>query len=72
MAKIKVEPGNVTPLFLLFLTFLVLKLTKVVSWSWAWVTAPLWGGIALSAAFMAAIGAFVLVVAILERLRGRP
>lgn len=26
----------------LFLVFLVLKLTKLISWSWWWVTAPLW------------------------------
>jgi hypothetical protein len=26
----------------LFLVFLVLKLTKVIDWSWWWVTAPLW------------------------------
>ena len=31
--------------FLLFLTFLVLKLTGVITWSWWWVTAPLWGGV---------------------------
>ena len=30
------------PLFLLFLVFLVLKLTEVITWSWWWVTAPLW------------------------------
>mgnify|MGYP003289384901 FL=1 len=36
---------------LLFITFLVLKLTHVIDWSWWWVTAPLWGGIALVAAF---------------------
>lgn len=34
-------------MFLLFLTFMVLKLTNVIAWSWWWVTAPLWGGIAL-------------------------
>lgn len=28
---------------LLFLVFLVLKLCKVINWSWWWVTAPLWG-----------------------------
>lgn len=28
---------------LLFITFLVLKLTEVIDWSWWWVTAPLWG-----------------------------
>lgn len=26
----------------LFITFLVLKLTQVIDWSWWWVTAPLW------------------------------
>jgi NADH:ubiquinone oxidoreductase subunit 6 (subunit J) len=26
----------------LFTVFLVLKLTKVIAWSWWWVTAPLW------------------------------
>lgn len=26
----------------LFLVFLVLKLTNVIDWSWWWVTAPLW------------------------------
>lgn len=29
---------------LLFLVFLVLKLTGHITWSWWWVTAPLWGG----------------------------
>lgn len=28
---------------LLFLVFLVLKLTYVIDWSWWWITAPLWG-----------------------------
>ena len=32
---------------LLFLVFLVLKLCNVISWSWWWVTAPLWGPLAL-------------------------
>lgn len=27
---------------LLFLVFLVLKLTHVIDWSWWWITAPLW------------------------------
>lgn len=31
----------------LFLVFLVLKLTNVIAWSWWWVTIPLWGGLAL-------------------------
>lgn len=32
---------------LLFLIFLTLKLCKVISWSWWWVTAPLWSPFAL-------------------------
>ena len=27
---------------LLFLVFLVLKLTNYIDWSWWWITAPLW------------------------------
>jgi len=30
-------------MFLLFLLFLGLKLGGVITWSWLWVTAPLWG-----------------------------
>ena len=38
--NISIELGG--PAFLLFLVFLVLKLCKVITWSWWWVTAPLW------------------------------
>lgn len=31
-----------------FLVFLTLKLIGVITWSWWWVTAPLWGGLALA------------------------
>ena len=42
--------GGLTFLQALFLVFLVLKLTGktvVATWSWWWVTAPLWGGFAI-------------------------
>ena len=32
----------------LFVVFLVLKLTSVIDWSWWWVTAPLWGDVVLT------------------------
>jgi hypothetical protein len=39
------EAMNGIPLpTIMFLIFLVLKLTNQVDWSWWWVTAPLWGG----------------------------
>lgn len=28
--------------FILFVVFLVLKLCKVITWSWLWVFSPLW------------------------------
>lgn len=28
---------------ILFIVFLILKLTDVIDWSWWWITAPLWG-----------------------------
>lgn len=34
--------GGVGLSTVLFLIFLVLKLCKVIDWSWWWVTAPLW------------------------------
>lgn len=44
--------GGVGFFGLLFLIFLILKLIGVISWSWWWVTAPLWGGFALVAALL--------------------
>ena len=34
--------GGVSFFSLLFLVFLVLKLTGFIDWSWWWITAPLW------------------------------
>lgn len=51
---------------LLFITFLVLKLTHVIDWSWWWVTAPLWGGLALALA----LGLIALVIALVATLVG--
>lgn len=48
---------------LLFITFLVLKLTNVIDWSWLWVTAPLWGGVALVAAFFIILGITIAISA---------
>jgi hypothetical protein len=40
---------------LLFLVFLVLKLTNVIDWSWWWVTAPLWIPLAFFVFFLVCI-----------------
>jgi hypothetical protein len=39
----------------LFIVFLVLKLTGTITWSWWWVTAPLWGGLAACVVVLAII-----------------
>lgn len=39
----------------LFLIFLVLKLTNVIDWSWWWVTAPLWIPISIWVVFVVLI-----------------
>lgn len=40
---------------LLFVVFLVLKLTGVVAWSWWWVTAPLWLPLIIVLGFLAVL-----------------
>ena len=47
----------------LFLLFLGLKLGGVIDWSWWWVTAPLWGGLALFLAVLAVVGVVAAVIA---------
>jgi len=39
--------GGVSLGTVVFIIFLVLKLTDHIDWSWWWVTAPLWGGLVL-------------------------
>lgn len=41
---------------LLFVVFLVLKLTHVINWSWWWVTAPLWIPLALLIVVLIVVG----------------
>lgn len=31
-----------TKMWMLFLTFLVLKLTHIIDWDWQWIFAPIW------------------------------
>jgi hypothetical protein len=47
-----VKSGGMSTAMVLFIVFLVLKLTGYITWSWWWVTAPLWGGIAIMITFI--------------------
>jgi hypothetical protein len=47
MATENSQTGGVSLLGAMFLIFLILKLCKVIDWSWWLVTYPLWGPFAL-------------------------
>ena len=49
---------------ILFLVFLVLKLTNYIDWSWWWVTAPLWIPIAI-VGIVGIVGIIALIIAVL-------
>lgn len=51
---------------ILFIVFLVLKLTGVIDWSYWWVTSPLWIPLAAAAVIIGIVG---LVVIIIERFK---
>lgn len=57
MASSQVTQVGIGPTTALFLVFLVLKLCKVISWSWWWVFSPIWGTFALVGAIL--VGAVV-------------
>jgi hypothetical protein len=52
---------------ILFLIFMTLKLTGYIDWSWWWVTAPLWIGVALVVALFALILMFAGIATLLGR-----
>jgi len=54
---------------ILFIVFLVLKLCKVITWSWWLVTLPLWGGLVLLMIIF--VIAAILSVTLERRLRSK-
>ena len=47
---------------LLALIFIVLKLTKVISWSWWLITLPIWGPIAIVLGLIAIVLGLIVVI----------
>lgn len=58
------KEGGISLGTVLFIVFLVLKLTETIDWSWWWVTAPLWIPIGLVIALTVLLG---VLSAIFER-----
>ena len=53
-------------LTLLGVAFIVLKLCNVITWSWWWVTLPIWGGWTLVAAILVIIAIIGISYAIIK------
>jgi len=51
---------------LLGIVFVALKLCGVIGWSWWWVTAPFWGGLALAGAVLLVVFVASVIMAALE------
>lgn len=46
----------------LFIVFLVLKLTGTIDWSWWWVTSPLWIPFAVAAIILGVVGVIAIII----------
>lgn len=46
------KEGGISLGTVLFIVFLILKLTETITWSWWWVTAPLWIPVAIVIVFL--------------------
>lgn len=56
--------GGVGIVTILWVTFLILKLTHVIDWAWVWVFSPLWIAASLGALFFIVIGVILLLAVI--------
>ena len=63
------KKGGLGFLSILALIFITLKLMSYITWSWWWVTAPLWGPVTVIAAAAAIMFMFVGAVVCWEKRR---
>lgn len=56
---------------ILFFVFLILKLCRIITWSWWWITAPLWGP-PVFWVLVYVVVVFLMLAAKLMRKSGRP
>ena len=65
------KSGGLSLGFIVFVVFLILKLTHNIDWSWWWVTCPLWIGAAIWIGVAFIVGGFGLLAAIFSAIFGR-
>ena len=56
------KEGGISLGTVLFIVFLVLKLTETITWSWWWVTAPLWIPVAITIVFLIISGLIMFLL----------
>ena len=69
MSNKKSKSSSVNFCSLLAIAFIVLKLTKVISWSWLWVLSPLWVPVALSVVILIFYIIFKVIPELIENRR---
>ena len=52
---------------LLTIVFIVLKLTKVISWSWWWVVSPIWINMIIVFGILLIIGIVLLISSLIKK-----
>jgi uncharacterized protein (DUF983 family) len=65
--KIVVSSTGIGFLGFLFIVFFVLKMTNYISWSWIWVTAPLWIPVAGIFSILLVLALIVLIGSLFTR-----
>lgn len=63
--------GGISAAGLLGVVFVTLKLLGIINWSWWWVTAPFWGGLAILLAVLVVAAIVVLIIEIISRSQSR-
>ena len=58
--------GIGTVLFLIFLTLKLAGIGQVATWSWWWVTSPLWIPLALAAAVLSIVGLIAFIIYLID------
>jgi hypothetical protein len=60
------KSSGISLTMVLFIVFLILKLTNNIDWSWWWVTSPLWIGLAIAIAVLLIVGLITFISELLS------